>query len=72
MQPKNLHISDLICIFAPQLINNDMKTIIPKRIYQKPAMQVFELKQQLQLLAGSGDGGLDPQSPFNPGGNPLS
>ena len=49
-----------------------MKTIIPKRIYQKPAMQVFELKQQLQLLAGSGNGGLDPQSPFTPGGNPLS
>ena len=49
-----------------------MKTIIPKRIYQKPAMQVYEMLHQPQLLAGSGNGGLDPQSPFNPGGNPLS
>ena len=59
-------ISGFFCIFAPQLINNDMKTIIPKRIYQKPAMQVFELKQQLQLLAGSGNGGLNSPSPFTP------
>ena len=44
-----------------------MKT---KRMYEKPAMQVFELKQQPQLLAGSG-GGVDPLSPFTPGGSPL-
>ena len=32
-----------------------------KRIYQKPVIQVFELKQQLRLLAGStGNGQLDP------------
>ena len=32
-----------------------------KKMYEKPAMQVFELKQQPQLLAGSGgDGGLNP------------
>ena len=28
-----------------------------KKIYEKPSMQVFELKQQPQLLAGSGFGG---------------
>ena len=26
-----------------------------KKKYEKPSMQVFELKQQPQLLAGSGD-----------------
>jgi hypothetical protein len=32
-----------------------------KREYEKPAMQVFMLKQQPQLLAGSGgDGNLNP------------
>ena len=32
-----------------------------KREYEKPSMQVFELKQQQQLLAGSnGDGKLKP------------
>ena len=32
-----------------------------KKEYEKPSMQVFELKQQPQLLAGSnGTGGLDP------------
>ena len=28
-----------------------------KKKYEKPAMQVFELKQQPQILAGSGEGG---------------
>lgn len=42
-----------------------------KRKYQKPAMQVFELREHARLLAGSGDGGLDPLSPFNPGTNPI-
>ena len=38
-----------------------MKT---KRKYEKPAMQVFDLKQQPQLLAGSGtDGGFEPYVP---------
>lgn len=27
-----------------------------KRFYEKPAMQVFELQQQPQILAGSGEG----------------
>ena len=36
-----------------------------KKKYKKPAMQVFELKQQPQILAGSnGDGNI------NPMGNP--
>ncbi len=30
-----------------------MKTIEQKRKYEKPAMQVVQLKQQPQLLAGS-------------------
>lgn len=42
-----------------------------KKLYEKPSMEVYELKNQTRLLAGSGDGGLDPLSPFNPGGNPL-
>ena len=37
-----------------------------KKKYKKPSMQVFELKQQPQLLQMRG---LDP---FNPGGNPLN
>ena len=49
-----------------------MKTIIQKRIYAKPAMQVYELKQQPQLLAGSGDGELNPLNPFTPGNDPLA
>lgn len=31
-----------------------MTTISEKRKYEKPAMQVYELKHQPQLLAGSG------------------
>ena len=41
-----------------------------KRFYEKPQMEVFELKQQPQILAGSGEG-MDPLSPFAPGGSPL-
>ena len=41
-----------------------------KKKYVKPSFEVYELKNQVRLLAGSG-GGLDPLSPFNPGGNPL-
>ena len=39
-----------------------------KKIYEKPSMQVFELKQQTQLLAGSGLG--DPND-YPDGGDPL-
>ena len=59
-------------LFAAELINNDMKTIYQKRTYEKPAMQVYELSRQPQLLAGSGDGGLNPQNPFTPGNDPLA
>ena len=40
-----------------------------KKLYEKPTMQVIMLKQQPQLLAGSG--GLGSPNPFEPGGNPL-
>ena len=46
--------------------------IVTKRKYQKPAMQVVELRSRAMILAGSGNGGLDPLSPFNPGNDPLS
>ena len=50
-----------------------MTTQTVKRKYQKPAMRVYRLRDRARLLAGSGDGGLDPLSPFNPGGNdPLN
>ena len=39
-----------------------------KKPYEKPAMQVFELKQQPQLLAGSnGQGGLQDYNWNTPG-----
>ena len=38
-----------------------------KKKYEKPSMQVFELKQQPQLLAGSGgSGGTTPYDPEDP------
>ena len=40
-----------------------------KKFYEKPAMQVFELKQQPQLLAGSG---LNDPGDYNPGDDPFS
>lgn len=40
-----------------------------KRLYEKPAMQVFELKQQSQLLQSSG--GLGNPSGYPYGGDPL-
>ena len=42
-----------------------------KKKYEKPAMQVFDLKQQQQLLAGS-SGVPDGLDPFTPGGDPLN
>ena len=41
-----------------------MTTINEKRKYEKPAMQVYELKHQPQLLQSSG--GLDDYNPQNP------
>jgi len=40
-----------------------------KQFYEKPSMQVFELKQQPQLLAGSGLGNPDD---YPNGGNPFA
>ena len=40
-----------------------------KKKYEKPAMQVFELKQQSQLLQSSG--GLGNPSGYPYGGDPL-
>jgi len=41
-----------------------------KKQYQKPSMKVVLLQQRTMLLAGSN--GVDPLSPFNPGGDPLN
>ena len=38
-----------------------------KKPYEKPAMQVFELKQQPSLLAGSGG-----TNPYTPDNNPYN
>lgn len=40
-----------------------------KREYEKPSMQVFELKQQPQLLAGSG---LNDPTDYTPGTDPFA
>ena len=42
-----------------------------KKEYERPSMEVVELKQQLALLAGSaGSGGMDPLTPYEPDPNP--
>jgi hypothetical protein len=46
-----------------------MTTIKEKRKYEKPAMQVFELRQQPQILAGSG---LSDPNDYGNGGDPFS
>jgi len=48
------------------------KDIKQKRTYVRPAMRVHELRMTPRLLVGSGNGGLDPLSPFNPGSDPLN
>ena len=40
-----------------------------KKPYEKPSMQVFELKQQPQILAGSG---LNDPDDYNNGGDPFN
>ena len=42
-----------------------------KKKYEKPALQVFELKQQPQLLAGS-SGDIPNSDPYTPGDDPFS
>ena len=38
-----------------------------KKLYEKPAMQVFELKQRQQLLQSSGGGGMQDYDWNTPG-----
>jgi hypothetical protein len=42
-----------------------------KKKYEKPSMQVFELKQQQQLLAGS-SGDIPNSDPYTPEDDPFS
>lgn len=42
-----------------------------KREYEKPSMQVFELKRQPQLLVGSG-GDIPGSDPYTPESDPFS
>ena len=42
-----------------------------KQFYEKPSMKVFELKQQPQLLAGSG-GDIPGSVPYTPDSDPFS
>ena len=41
-----------------------------RKDYDKPSMKVVLLQQRTMLLAGSN--GVDPPSPFDPGGDPLT
>ena len=45
--------------------------MIEKKLYEKPSMKVFELKQQPQLLAGSGDE-IPGNDPYTPASDPFS
>lgn len=50
-----------------------MTTINKKRKYEKPAMQVYELRQQPQLLAGSNGSGNVPGNPdYEPWNDPFN
>ena len=44
---------------------------LTKKKYERPAMQVFELKQQQQLLTGS-SGDIPNSDPYTPGNDPFS
>ena len=44
-----------------------------RKDYEKPTMQVVEVRQQVQLLAGSAaSGGMNPNEPYTPGGDPIN
>ena len=43
-----------------------------KQFYEKPSMQVFELKQQTQLLAGSTTGNMNALDDYDDGGDPFN
>jgi len=42
-----------------------------KQFYEKPSIKVFELKQQTQLLTGSG-GDIPGSDPYTPESDPFS
>ncbi|MBO4215166.1 MAG: hypothetical protein J5888_02385 [Bacteroidaceae bacterium] len=41
-----------------------------KKKYERPSIEVVELQQQAQLLVGSG--GVNPNAPYTPGGDPFN
>ena len=67
----------LIRIFAPRYeyvdqLYQTMATKQKKEEYMKPAIQVYEVESGEMILAGSGNGGLDPIDSYEPGGDPLT
>ena len=67
-------LSKWICIFATEttFINNqliDLHMETKKKKYVKPTYQVYELREPIQLLAGSG---LDNPGDYGDGGNPFA
>ena len=70
-----LEVIQILCIFAAEtnINHTTMTTNETRKKYVKPAMQVYDLPKSVRLLASSGDGGLDPLNPFNPGpSDPLN
>jgi len=51
------------------IIINTIKIKQMKKLYEKPSMRVFDLKQQPQLLAGSG---LNDPTDYSDGGDPFA
>ena len=43
-----------------------------RKDYEKPTMQVVELKQQPQLLAGSTTGNMNDPADYDDGGDPFN
>ena len=43
-----------------------------KKQYEKPSVEVVELKQQSALLAGSTTGNMDDLADYNDGGDPFN
>ena len=63
----------ILCTFAAKLNSQNSlnhKYMTTKRKYEKPAMQVFELKQQPQLLQTSG--GVPAMPGYPGGGDPFN
>ena len=51
-----------------EINNNNMKTKKMKRMYMKPSMKVYELKQRYRIMAGS----LGDPDDYQNGGNPFA